>query len=249
MRKSPNYWTYNKCNEVALLCETRKEFLDRFSGAYNKAYKMKWLDDICIHMKSVGNLKKRLVYSYEFENNYVYVGLTGNDKRRNKQHLYVDKLSPVYKHKIKHNLTPIKKILSDGYVDVNDAQDLEKYYLTKYKKNGWQLLNSNKTGGLGGNTLIWDKKMCKKVALLCESRKEFSIKFSSAYISSRKNEWLDEICTHMKRTRKPQRYWNYETCRKVAKYCNSRFEFSRKWSGAYYVARKNNWLDDFFGKK
>ncbi len=205
MRKSPKYWTKEHCAEVALLCNSRNEFEESYCGAYNRAWKEKWVDEICLHMKSkinmwtkercqdvalkcnsrnefcklysgaykaaringwldelcqhmkpMGNLRKRLVYSYEFSDNYVYVGLTCNEKRRDTQHH--NEISPVKNHIIEFELTPIKKILSEGYVDASEAQGLENYWVDKYKNDGWNMLNAKKTGGLGGNTLYWTKE-------------------------------------------------------------------------------------------
>lgn len=50
MRKSPNYWTKDRCHEEALKYKTRKEFQTNSGIAYSKARKMGWLDDVCSHM-------------------------------------------------------------------------------------------------------------------------------------------------------------------------------------------------------
>jgi len=247
MRKLPNYWTKERCSEVALMCDSRSEFCNLYKGAYKRAYINGWLDELCLHMKPIGNLRKRLVYSYEFSDNYVYVGLTCNDKRRDRQHN--NEISPVKNHIIEFNVKPIKKILSDGYICVNEAQILENYWVYKYKNEGWNILNTKKTGGLGGNTLYWTKEKCREVANKCKSRKEFSIKYVSAYINSRNNKWLDEICSHMIRIRKPIGYWNYENCKTAAMNFKSRFDFSHKCSGAYFISAKNKWLDEFYLNK
>lgn len=239
-------WTKERCQDVALRCNSKTEFKEKYISAYNKSWKNKWLDDICSHMIPLGNLRKRLVYSYEFSDNYVYVGLTCNEKRRDNQHHY--ERSPVKNHITEFELIPIKKILSDGYVDVGLAQELENYWVNKYKNDGWNILNVNKTGGLGGNTLYWTKEKCHEVSLKCKSRKEFSVQYISAYINSRKNKWLDDICFHMPQQKKSNNYWNYETCKKASENYSSRFDFSHKCSGAYFISSKNNWLDDFYPK-
>ena len=46
--------------------------------------------------------------------------------------------------------------------------------------------------------------------------------------------------------KKPNGYWNnYENCFNAAKECKNRCELKRKHIGAYVVARKNKWLDDY----
>jgi len=244
--KPSGYWNKERCNEVALLCKTRSEFRSNYVGAYNVSRRNGWLNDFCSHMEVFGNLRKRLVYSYEFSDNHVYVGITCNKGRRDRQHNEIS--GSVYEYIQKTGLTPIKKELSDGYIDVVEAQKLEKNGVAEYRKNGWNILNRTDTGGLGGNIKIWNKEKCKSVALLCKTRKEFSMKYSSAYISSRKNGWLNEICLHMIIQKRPNGYWNYETCKEAALNYNTRFDFSHKCSGAYFISHKNNWLDEFYPK-
>lgn len=43
--------TYEQCKEEAQQYQTRTEFKRKSGGAYNKACKEKWLDEICAHMK------------------------------------------------------------------------------------------------------------------------------------------------------------------------------------------------------
>jgi hypothetical protein len=242
--KPSGYWTKEHCHEVALKCKTRSEFQINYSGAYTKSKKCKFIDEICSHMIPQGNLRKRIVYSYEFSNNYVYVGITCNENKRNNAHLTY--AGAVFDHINKYNLTPVKKILSNGYIEVIKAQELEKFYVEKYKNDGWGILNKVKTGGLGGNTLFWTKENCYEAALKCNTRKELSLKYIGAYVNARKNKWLDDICGHMIWKRRNNGYWTYEKCKEVALNCFSRFDYSRKYSGAHYVSNKNGWLNDFY---
>jgi predicted GIY-YIG superfamily endonuclease len=98
--KPRGYWTKEKCQEEALKYSNRKDF--RNNKAYQAARKMKWLNDICLHM-------------------------------------------------IEYN-----------------------------KKKGY-----------------WTKEKCQELALECIYRNEFQQKYKIAYNTSLKNNWLDEICSHM----------------------------------------------------
>jgi hypothetical protein len=49
--------------------------------------------------------------------------------------------------------------------------------------------------------------------------------------------------------RKNTNYWTYENCKSAASNFKTRFEFSHKCSGAYFVSQKNNWLDLFYLKQ
>lgn len=55
-----------------------------------------------------------------------------------------------------------------------------------------------------------------EAAKQCQSRREFSICFKSAYKNSLKYNWINEICAHMTSKQKPRGYWqNKEKCREV----------------------------------
>lgn len=52
MKNPINYWTKEKCQEIALKYENRKDFRNNDNYSYVKSYKSGWLDEICIHMQS-----------------------------------------------------------------------------------------------------------------------------------------------------------------------------------------------------
>jgi len=297
MRKNRNYWSKENCMQEALKYITRSEFKLNSPSAYISARKNGLLDEICQHMTKLGNKVKRCIYSYEFSDNYVYVGLTSNIAKRNIWRRN-NKNDAVTKHMLKTNLTPIFKQLTD-YVEINEASELEGIFLENYLKNNWLTLNTAKTGSIGGNILIWDKNKCLEVALKYSHKNEFRLGNRSAYHASIKNGWHDEICKHMKRPKRkiiwtfnmckeeaskyltkkefmknsgsayqssikngwhdeickhmyklPYNiiYWNKETCALAAKKCCTRTEFAKKYGGAYYRSLKNKWLNEFFTK-
>ena len=90
----------------------KSQFLKSDPGAYSVASKKGWLDKLK-KWGVLGNAFKRLVYAYEFRDKKgnplaVYVGLTGNEDRRDKEHTSdwvsrYGKQSPVYKYIIDNN--------------------------------------------------------------------------------------------------------------------------------------------------
>ena len=80
-------WTKEKCLEEALKYNSRTDFFNSNGSAYNRSIRNGWLDEICSHMMVIGNLKKRAIYCFEFEDNHVYVGLTYNINKRRNEHL------------------------------------------------------------------------------------------------------------------------------------------------------------------
>lgn len=234
--KSHGYWTKENCHKEALKYDTRINFRKGSSWAYRIALKNDWMNDICSHMKIIGNLFNRCIYVYEFTDNYAYVGLTFNLDNRHNKHL---SKGPVHKH-IQINPNYILKQLSD-YIDVDEAKKLEDKYVKDYKKNNWNILNIKKTGGIGGRK-YWTKKRCEKEALKYKIKSDFTK--SKAYIPSLRNGWLEEITKNMIQLQKPDNYWTKEKCHEEALLYTSRFEFFKKSSGVYNKSLKNKWLDE-----
>jgi predicted GIY-YIG superfamily endonuclease len=158
IKKPNNYWTKNLVHSEALKYSSKLDFIKNSKSAYIAASKNNWIDEVCGHMESCGNVLSRCVYVYEFPDNFVYVGLTCNEKRRQIEHLQKLK-SPVYLHIIKTNCQPKYKLISNNYIDVIQAQQLEKQTYEIYKNNGWFLLNSNRTGGIGSQKLPQNRKI------------------------------------------------------------------------------------------
>lgn len=155
--QAPNkFWTLELCIERALKFKYRKEFEIGDNAAYQAAQKYGWLDEVCKNMCRMGSKTLRLIYSAEFRDKSVYVGLTCNYQRRVHDHLENRRMrgrSTVYKHIVKTSLQPEFKTHSD-YIDVYSAVELEAHIVKQYKNMGWEILNKIKTGGLGGGFSI-----------------------------------------------------------------------------------------------
>lgn len=241
--KLKNYWSKEKCHEEALKYETRSQFYINSKGAYLKASRNKWLNDICSHMQIQGSLYKRLIYVYEFSDNYAYIGLTFNLNRRNKHHLS-NKNSQVFKHIQKTQLIPILKTLTH-FLDVEEAQKMEEYYVNYYKENNWNILNKSKTGAIGGCKKIkWTYENCLLEASKYSSRKQFKENSSGAYDACLNNKWLNEVCFHM--TGKIYIKWTKKLCYEEYLKYNSKRDFRLFSRNAYTACLSNKWLDDIY---
>jgi predicted GIY-YIG superfamily endonuclease len=233
------YWTKERCQEEALKYKTRSEFSKNSVSAYGKAWDSKWLDEICSHMITIGNHYNRSIYSFEFNDNHVYVGLTYDIEKRKKQHY---KRGPVIKHIINTGEIPVFKILTN-YISNELAVIKEKEFLDYYINNNWKILNSMKPGALGGGKTKWTRDKCQEEALKYHDIKSYR-KDSLSYRAAVRNKWLDEICSHMNRSKNVVNYWTKDNCIKHALLCNSRIEFSKKFPGGYAASRNNGWLDE-----
>jgi len=189
--KPKNHWTKERCREEALKYKNRSEF-QRFSpGAYIKSRKNKCLDGFCIHMKDNNNTK-RIIYSYEFSDNCVHIGLTNNIKRRKRDHKKEGTVYDYYQKNKNYNFSQLT-----DYLEVKKAQEMEEFYVEQYKKNDWKILNIAKTGSIGSNILKWTYEKCSEEALKYDTRKKFAIGSSGAYQRAQQNKWLNDVCSHM----------------------------------------------------
>ena len=250
--KTNGYWNYERCKEESSKYEYKYDFAKQSVSAYNSCLSNGWLDNLCSHMKSKGNNQFRHIYVYEFlETNVAYVGLTYNTEmnifrheKNGKYKSHKNIISPVYKY-IKENpdVKYIRKQLTE-YVNEDKAKILEYEWLEKYKKDGWFVLNSVKAGGLGGTKLIWTYEKCKDISMSCNSKTEFRKKSTSAWNSTIKHGWLDELCYHMTHEqKKPNGYWNYERCKEESLKYDNKQEFRKNGTGAHNSIFKNKWFD------
>lgn len=235
-------WTKDNCRKEALKYFTKDEFRIGNSSAYLAAHRRGWIDEICSHMKRAGNRFHKIIYAYEFPDKAVYIGLTFNINNR-QLHRDRDDRDAVTKYIKKSKLNPIIKLLTD-YISVDEAIKAESRYIKKYELQGWKILNKAKAGAIGGNIIKWTFESCKLEALKYKSRKEFKEKNSRAFSTVYKNHWHDEICSHMAYLKTPDGSWNKEACCKEALKYISRKDFALGSPGAYQAARKNQWRDE-----
>ena len=242
MKRPQNWnkkWIKETCTIEAKKYNTRTIFQKQSSGAYCAAYDNNWIDEICSHMTKTGNNKNRCIYSYEFSDNSVYIGLTYSlEKRQINRNNDIN--DAVTKHISNTGLIPIRKQLTE-YISVDSASKQESAFIQQYKVNGWNILNRNSGGGIGGNYVLWTLETCKEEALKYNYRGEFKKKSKSAYVASLKNEWLNIICEHMQ-----YKYtlWTFEKCKVEALKYNTKHQFRENSKSACQIAYRNKWIFD-----
>lgn len=239
MCKPNNYWTKEVCKQEALKYTDYETFNKNASGAVSASRTGGWFEEITSHFKVKGNRHKRFIYAYEFPDNHVYVGLTHNIIERQNNHLIS---GSVFEHIKSTQLEPEFKQLIEIPVEVDDARRLEAEYLNRYVTNGWLKLNKVKTGAVGSNNVKWDYNNCKIEALNCNTFSEFRLGNRSAYNASLKNKWLNDICSHIKKSRKPVGYYTLEVCIEIAKDCTSIYDIKKKNTTACRKIYTNGWL-------
>jgi predicted GIY-YIG superfamily endonuclease len=149
-------------------------------------------------MEIIGDLYRRAVYSWEFSDNTVYVGLTYNLKTRAASHLDPSGKTQVSKYILKTKLVPTFKLISD-YVSTKEAQNLESCTIEDYKDKGWKILNKAKAGGLGTCRRKWTDDAIRDEAKKYDNVADFKKYAYSAYVSAQKYGIFDEVIKNMKR--------------------------------------------------
>ncbi|NJO59702.1 MAG: hypothetical protein HC836_15765 [Richelia sp. RM2_1_2] len=102
----------------------------------------------------------------------------------------------VYKHITKTGLAPNFKILTN-FISEKLSSELEGQIVDLYRNSGWNILNKNKTGAIGGNNLKWTKENCILEAKKYATKSEFFKNASGAYDAAHRNGWLSICCSHM----------------------------------------------------
>lgn len=252
MRFKPSIWVKEKCIEAAQKCKYKSEFNKKYPGAYKSASQNGWIDEIAkTYFVPIGNRAKRCIYAYEFDDKHVYVGLTGNLKRRHAQHMSsID--SAVFKYIQDTKKQPVLKQITE-YINSEDASCEEGRVLLNYVNNGWTQLNKAKTGGLGTKVerkeknkkpskFKWTEELIEQEAKKYTTRKDFAENSPSAYSLASKRKILDKVCSHMILLQR--RKWTKEEAAAEALKYKERGEFQSKANSCYLIAYRNGWLDD-----
>jgi predicted GIY-YIG superfamily endonuclease len=90
----------------------------------------------------------------------------------------------------------------------------------------------------------WTIDKLREEALKYNTKKDFERGVKSAYQIAYKNGWLDDVCSHMVSSRKPNGYWTIDRIKEEALKYKSRNDFKKGSPSAYSKALANNLLDD-----
>lgn len=187
-----SYFTFQECYDLALSCSTKKEFLDKYKCAYQKAWRSGWLQKICQHMIPLSNLSKRGLYAFEHPDKSVYIGLTWNYKERYRHHMACNKILINKKNTIGQLFKTFDVFYKPKIAALKEIQ-----LRNKYENQGWIILNKMKCGGLGSGHVTYTFKRCKRAAAKCKTIKEFYKYFPSEREAAQNKGWYKEITQHM----------------------------------------------------
>ena len=267
--------TIESAKDAAAKCKLRQEFRIRFPREYRYVVTQHLLDEVCKDMLKMHDMSKRCVYAFEFPDNHVYVGLTCNVERREREHRN-ETNSSVNLHIQETGLNP-KLYIKHDYVDYIKAKELEGEILRDYQDKGWVSLNRTGTGGIGCRGTIYSQiRACTERIKYCEDFKQFEERFPDAYRICFEHDWFDileeylgkrkgDIFIPMKGFRKTKvpkvlsadfiermkdrrvSFWyKDEELFEIGSSYSTRNEFDRKNNIAYRQAKKRGIVDKLF---
>lgn len=248
--------TIEEITEAAKKCKTSKEFKQKFGALYTSAchYKLlntfNWLKKSCDGTNPVRD--SHSIYVYEFnQTNDAYIGITLNKKQRQHSHAYSEK-SPVYRKAKELCVSVPKPKYICTSISADKASKLEQVFIDMYRAIGWNMLNSQKGGNLGGAASVkWTYKVCialaKNHTSLQTLRKEYPDAARKMYVKG----WIKD-CPWLVRRQlvSPGFYTNMskEQAYCYAAFFKNRTQFEQKYPRLYIYAKENNWLDEWFPK-
>lgn len=214
-----------------------------------------WYEQTKSHFPILGDKYFRCIYSIDFPDNSVYVGLTHDTDERFHAHLNTGTVS---KHIKKTNHIPAKINKLTDYIPVTEAKKLEEQYKNEYADNNWNILNIAKTGSVGATKTKYQKEELIEAVKTVSSVSEFKEKFPELFKYSRQKGMWNEIGKNLEgkyKTQKPPYYWNnYDVCFEESLKYKSKIEFRNGNSVAYKYSLLNEidgikWIDLFYSTK
>jgi predicted GIY-YIG superfamily endonuclease len=173
---------------------SRTELINKNINLHLIAKRRNLWEKCCSHMKRIGNLMNRAIYSIEFYDNSVYVGLTLNYEKRLNAH--------IKKGKFKNKMRTVKyKFIEHGiFYDIDTAPKKEAELIETYRSKGWSILNTKQAGALGPVQTKDLDKLKIEITNIANKYKyigDFKKHDTSAYSLACKHGFLKDISSRM----------------------------------------------------
>lgn len=238
--------THENVIEESKKYHSRGDFCNGSHSHYTYARRHNLLNDMLwLKPKTNKHTEGHYVYAYIDEQNKVaYIGQTMRPEERDNEHRKENK-SAVFKYFNELKKEIPKPIYLETNLQDEQAQIQEDYWVQKYKKIGYKLLNKAKTGlhcsSLGLCRIKWTKEKTFKEASKYKTSGEFKNNNEPAYQIACRKGWINEIADKNGWVLRIK--WNHETCFYYASKCKDRVEFRLKYQSGYNYARKHKLLN------
>lgn len=241
-------WTRERCYELAMQYKDLTSFAKECKVAYGKACRNNWLQDYTWleRMKiPFGYWTKELIMAearkYSSSREFKKENLKAYNAACNRKLLKECTWFEKPKNAKKWNYDSCFEE-AQNYTSYTDFRQKSIVAYSIARDNGWL------------EDYTWLEKRINPYnhdACLLEAQKhqyfnDFRAESHDYYMVARSRGWLREYTWLIKEPIEPyNKKWNYDTCFAEAKRYKTRSEFNKKRSGAYDVARRNGWLNDY----
>ena len=236
-------WNFEAVKIEAAKYETKTDFSNASSGAYDSAHRNGWLDEVCSHMerKKKWTKSKLITEAKKYKTKKEFRLKKGGAYRQASDQKLLDEICGHMEKPFRWTkILAIKK--ANQYKTKNQFKE-DAPGCWEYAKREGEDFFKDITKHM---TILWEQKWdfnaTKTEALKYKTRKEFDKKCTGAYQAALRNNWLDQICTHMVNGR--GLWMQKENVMNEARKYKSRKAFSDLSGGAYNAARRNDWLDE-----
>jgi len=243
LQKPSMYWTKKKCQEEALKYNTRTDFQNGSSSAYQKSMRNGWLDDICSHMEQL--IKPIDSWTFDECKKEALKYNTRTDFRIKSHGAFQASIkNGWYKEICSHMNQARNKYIGYAYefpdnsVYVGITSREKRRESSHMKDELSQVFKHIKETGLKPKKIILFKPIDAEKAAKLEG------KWVDKYI---KDKW------NVLNVSKPGSlggitiFWTYKKCKEAALKCKTRYEFTKNFGGSYNTSIRNGWLDEICG--
>lgn len=219
-------WTEAIILDIIQHCHSRNEFITQYNAAYQAMRRNNWY-----HL--ITNLPKapRLecdrtqwsVYRWLFpESHSVYIGISTNYSKRIYTELRYEYASPIHNHLQatgdSYQITELHHGLSG-----TEAANLEIAYIEQYKLAGYNILNRNRGGSLGGykrdidRLQQTDQELLDTIYATYSTYHDFKVSGKNLYKECKQRHLLNKVYSKLPRTKYSKEYMvsllsRYTTC-------------------------------------
>ena len=252
-RKPNGYYTKERCLEIARGFKTRSDLQRGCYRAYDFIRENDlWAEVPWIEPPKNLNSDGWCLYTYEFPDGCVYVGITMNPKDRDAAHrgLRKRKVSAVYRHHLETGLqVPEMNVVLRG-LSAKEASGKEREFVRMYENDRSKtVLNKAKPGSLGNAYRKWTSdKVIEAEARKYRTAFEFRKGSSGAYEAARKRGLLrkfDFFEDGRKIYIESTRMARYEECLAAARKYDTPKKFEKSEPNLYASALRHRWLGDY----
>ena len=245
-------WTFDRCFEIALEFENRKEFEIKYPSVYNSARRNKWLEDICSHMnrlqnpKNFWNVERCKQEALKYESRTQFHRSSGSAYLAARDFGILDNICVHMSKKKSFRIWTKEKSFEEAlkYQSKKEFKANNSGAFSAASKSGFLDEICSHMNPFRKPNGYWDFENCKAEAAKYITRSEFQKKSISSYREALNNDWLDEICSHMTVINKPKNHWSKDNCHQEALKYKTRSEFQKTSNASYCKASKEKWLDE-----